>query len=126
MTFDLLRDEVEKMTLLSISIIDIAPYWTGGDPGKRAVAALVDQACRDIGFLIISGHGIPEEMIEETRELARTFFDLPLTEKMRVGQPAPNVSRGYTPLASEAVALSRGAAAAAGPTRVEKRPPEGP
>ena len=77
------------MTLLSIPIIDIAPYWTGGDPGKRAVAASVDQACRDIGFLIISGHGIPEEMIEETRELARTFFDLPLTEKMRVVSPRP-------------------------------------
>jgi isopenicillin N synthase-like dioxygenase len=102
------------MTLLSVPIIDIAPYWTGGDAGKRAAAAAVDRACRDIGFLIISGHGIPGEMVEETRVLARAFFDLPLAEKMRVGQPAPNVSRGCTPLASEAVARSRGAAATAG------------
>ena len=102
------------MTLLSVPIVDIAPYWTGGDASKRAVAAAVDRACRDIGFLIISGHGIPGEMVEETRVLARAFFDLPLAEKMRVGQPAPNVSRGYTPLASEAVARSRGAAATAG------------
>ena len=101
------------MTLLSVPIVDIAPYWTGGDAGKRAVAAAVDRACRDIGFLI-SGHGIPGEMVEETRVLARAFFDLPLAEKMRVGQPAPNVSRGYTPLASEAVARSRGAASTAG------------
>ena len=102
------------MTLLSVPIIDIAPYWTGGDAGKRAVAAAADRACRDIGFLIVSGHGIPREMVEETRVLARAFFDLPLAEKMRVGQPAPNVSRGYTPLASEAVARSRGAAATEG------------
>src|SRR5580700_7148787 len=63
------------MTLLSVPIIDIASYWTGGDTGKRAVAAAVDRACRDIGFLIISGHGIPGEMVEETRVLARAFFD---------------------------------------------------
>jgi len=63
------------MTLLSVPIVDIAPYWTGGDAGKRAVAAAVDRACRDIGFLIISGHGIPGEMVEETRVLARAFFD---------------------------------------------------
>jgi isopenicillin N synthase-like dioxygenase len=39
--------------------------------------------------------------------LARAFFDLPLAEKMRVGQPAPNVSRGYTPLASEVLSSAR-------------------
>jgi hypothetical protein len=58
--FHLLRER-SKMTLLSVPIVDIAPYWTGGDAGKRAVAAAVDRACRDIGFLIISGHGIPGE-----------------------------------------------------------------
>jgi isopenicillin N synthase-like dioxygenase len=77
------------MTLLSVPIVDIAPYWTGGDAGKRAVAAAVDRACRDIGFLIISGHGIPGEMVEETRVLARAFFDLPLAEKMRSDSPRP-------------------------------------
>src|SRR5271155_2854737 len=95
------------MTLLSVPIIDIAPYWTGGDAGKRAVAAAVDRACRDIGFLIISGHGIPGEMVEETRVLARAFFELPLAEKMRVGQPAPNVSRGYTARKRGGGALAR-------------------
>jgi isopenicillin N synthase-like dioxygenase len=45
---------------------------------------------------------------------ARAFFDLPLDEKLRVAQPASNVSRGYTPLESEAVGRSRGHATAAG------------
>jgi hypothetical protein len=30
------------MTLLSVPIIDIGPYWTGADAGKRAVAAAVE------------------------------------------------------------------------------------
>jgi hypothetical protein len=102
------------MTLLSVPVIDIAPYWTGGERGKREVAAAVDRACRDIGFLVISGHGVSPELVEETRDLTRAFFDLPLDEKLRVAQPASNVSRGYTPLESEAVARSRGQATAAG------------
>jgi len=102
------------MPQLSVPIIDIGPYWTGGDAGKRDVAAAVDRACRDIGFLVISGHGVAPEMVDETREIARSFFDLPIEEKLRVGQPAANVSRGYTRLGSEAVARSRGASAAVG------------
>jgi isopenicillin N synthase-like dioxygenase len=102
------------MTLLSVPIIDIGPYWTGGEAGKRQVAAAVDRACRDIGFLVISGHGVAPELIEKTSAAAREFFDLPVAEKMRVGQPARDVTRGYTPLESEAVARSRGAAAPAG------------
>ena len=31
------------MTLLSVPIIDIGPYWTGGD-AKRAVAAVIDRS----------------------------------------------------------------------------------
>ena len=100
------------MTLLSVPIIDIAPYRNGGDSDKRRIAAEVDRACRDIGFLVIAGHGVASSLVEETRTVARDFFDLPLAEKMRVLQPAPNVSRGYTPIESEAVARSRDPAGA--------------
>ncbi|HEX3954266.1 MAG TPA: 2-oxoglutarate and iron-dependent oxygenase domain-containing protein [Stellaceae bacterium] len=102
------------MTLLSIPIIDIGPYRTGDAAAKRLVAAAVDRACRDIGFLVISGHGIDPDLVEETRAAARNFFDLPLAEKMQVGQPARDVTRGYIPVGGEAVARSRGATAAAG------------
>jgi len=102
------------MTLLSVPVIDIAPYRTGGEAGKREVAAAIDRACRDIGFLVISGHGVAPELVEETREVTRAFFDVPLEEKLRVRHPARDVLRGYTPIESEAVARSRGEAAPAG------------
>jgi isopenicillin N synthase-like dioxygenase len=102
------------MTLLSVPIIDIAPYRTGDAADKLRVADAVDRACRDIGFLVISGHGIAAEQVEETRAVGRDFFDLPLDEKMRIVQPARDVTRGYTPVASEAVARSRGTAVEAG------------
>jgi isopenicillin N synthase-like dioxygenase len=102
------------MTLLSVPIIDIAPYRAGGEYGKRAVAAEIDRACRDIGFLVISGHDIATELVEEMRETARAFFDLPLNNKMRLRHPARDVLRGYTPIESEAVARSRGEVAPVG------------
>lgn len=96
------------MTLLQVPVIDISP-WLRGDPaGKRDVAALVDAACRDIGFLVISGHGIDPELLARVRHLSERFFDLPLEEKMRIARPARDVARGYIPMEGEAVAASRG------------------
>jgi isopenicillin N synthase-like dioxygenase len=98
------------MTLLSVPIIDIAPYRGGDAAGWTRLAKDVGRACRDIGFLVIAGHGVPFELVGETCAAAREFFDLPLSEKMQVAPPARDVTRGYTPIASEAVARSRGAA----------------
>jgi isopenicillin N synthase-like dioxygenase len=96
------------MTLMTVPIIDIAPCWSGSEASKRAVAHQIDAACRDIGFLIISGHGVPLDLIASVDEVSQAFFDLPLEEKMRVVRSAPDVTRGYIPIEGESVARSRG------------------
>jgi isopenicillin N synthase-like dioxygenase len=52
------------MTLMTVPIIDIAPYRTGAEVRKRAVAQKIDEACRDIGFLVIAGHGVSADLIQ--------------------------------------------------------------
>lgn len=96
------------MTLLTVPVIDIAAYRNGTEAAKRAVAQKIGEACRDIGFLIIAGHGVPPELVASVDDVSREFFDLPLEEKMRVVRPAPDVTRGYIPLEGESVARSRG------------------
>ena len=96
------------MTLLNVPIINIEPFLKGSDEEKHQVAADVDRACRDIGFLVISGHGIETPLIQKVDSLSRQFFDLPVEEKMKVVRPAKDVTRGYIPLEAEAVAASRG------------------
>lgn len=96
----------------NVPVIDIAPFLDGTD--KSGVARAVDRACRDIGFLVISGHGIATDLIEQTRAAGRAFFDLPLDEKMRVARPAPGVARGYVGLEGESVGRSRDPNATAG------------
>ena len=43
------------MTRLDIPIIDLAPYFEGGQDGKQKVAADMNRACEGIGFFIITG-----------------------------------------------------------------------
>jgi isopenicillin N synthase-like dioxygenase len=96
------------MTLAAVPVIDISP-WRGGDAAARcALAAEVDRTCREIGFMVISGHGVDPDLIAAVESLSRTFFDLPLEEKMRIVRPAPDVTRGYQPLKAEVLARSRG------------------
>ncbi len=40
---------------MSIPVIDIAGYLDGSD--KMGVAAKIGEACQDIGFFMIRGHG---------------------------------------------------------------------
>ncbi|ETW97855.1 MAG: 2OG-Fe(II) oxygenase [Candidatus Entotheonella factor] len=96
------------MTLMTIPIVDISPYWSNSEAGKQTVAHQIDEACREIGFLIIRGHNIPQALTESVDEVSRAFFDLPLPEKMQVVRPAPDVTRGYIPIEGESVARSRG------------------
>lgn len=94
------------MTLLHVPVIDLAPYRDGTPEGKARVAEQVGQACRDIGFLVIAGHGIPEELIARTRETSRAFFALPHGEKLKVDRPAPDQVRGYSAVGGEGLSFS--------------------
>lgn len=95
-----------------VPVIDLTPYRDGTD--KAGVARAVDRACRDIGFLVLAGHGVGANLIERTRVAGRAFFDLPLAEKQRVARPAPTVARGYIGLEEESVGRSRDPSATAG------------
>jgi isopenicillin N synthase-like dioxygenase len=102
------------MTLLDVPVLDISPFTAGGYDDKQAVARAVDRACRDIGFLVIGGHGVPSDLIQAMESASRRFFDLPLEAKRAVERPAPDVSRGYVGVAGESVGRSRDTTATAG------------
>lgn len=95
------------MKLLDVPIIDISPFTHDNAAEKLAVAQAVDQACRDIGFLVIQGHGVSQQLLQTVRHMSRDFFDLPLAEKRRVARPAKDVARGYIGLDEESLARSR-------------------
>jgi hypothetical protein len=55
------------MNMSAIPVIDVAPLMTGSPEQAKAVAAALGQACREVGFFYITGHGIPPELRFERR-----------------------------------------------------------
>lgn len=92
----------------SVPTIDITPFVQDGtDADKARVAAELDRACREVGFIQILGHGIPKPTIDGLTEAIDAFFALPLEEKKQYRTP-PGINRGYSPPKSESLALSLG------------------
>jgi isopenicillin N synthase-like dioxygenase len=50
-------------------------------PDSAGFADKVDAACRDIGFLIVTGHGVPPDLIRRMHAVTAKFFRLPEAEK---------------------------------------------
>ena len=96
------------MTYESVPVIDIAPFSTGGQAGKRAVAEEMRRACEEIGFFTIVGHGVAEELIKETRQLALDFFTRPMTVKRQIERPPSKISRGYSWVGDRGLSYSMG------------------
>ncbi|KAL7229138.1 hypothetical protein ACSBR2_007774 [Camellia fascicularis] len=57
------------------------------------------EACLDSGFFYVINHGISQEFMDEVFYQSKSFFDLPVSEKMKVLRNKQH--RGYTPLFDE-------------------------
>lgn len=93
------------MKMTSIPIIDLTGVRDSGEAMRR-VASEVDQACREIGFFLVKGHGVDSRLIEDTFAASDLFFQQPEAEKRKIIQPAKHIGRGYTPIAGETLALT--------------------
>ena len=87
----------------AVPVVDIGPFLDGS--ARERVAAEVAAACEDIGFLVVTGHGVPQALIDDLDSVSREFFDLPLDEKKQVAM-RPGDLRGYRPVAGTTSAAS--------------------
>jgi len=92
-----------------VPVIDLTPAREGSRDDRRRVAALIDEACVDIGFFAISGHGVPAAVCDDLREAAHAFFALPVETKRRASPADPTTPRGYHALAGETLAAANDA-----------------
>jgi len=88
--------------------IDLSDYATGSARQARELAMRVDEICRETGFLAITGHGVPGELIRRVWHTSQAFFDLPESKKLKVKSPVEGYPYGYFPLQAESLARSRG------------------
>lgn len=90
----------------TVPAIDIAPFLNGTD--KNTVAEAVARACEDIGFIVVSGHGVPQATMDTLFERGFAFFDEPFEVKNRWHPTGEAKQRGYHGMATRGLAATLG------------------
>jgi isopenicillin N synthase-like dioxygenase len=94
-----------------VPLIDLTAARAGGPADRRRIAALIDQACVEIGFFAVAGHGVPEAVCRDLRDTAHRFFALPLEVKRCASPADERTPRGYHALGGEALSAANDAVA---------------
>lgn len=80
----------------AIPVIDFGPFLAGAPDTLAPLAEELREACERVGFFYLAGHGIDQQLVDETFAAARRFHALPLKEKMKLELDQYNV--GYLPM----------------------------
>ncbi|OLT17054.1 oxidoreductase, partial [Pseudonocardia sp. CNS-139] len=92
--------------MTTVPLIDLTPWYAGDAAGRAAVVAAVDEALREIGFLLVTGHRIPQSTLDGLRAAGREFFSSPDAAKRPYA--AAVGARGWSPPGNESHAGASG------------------
>lgn len=86
--------ESRRLAFKEIPIIDLS-LLVSENRDNEAVEE-IGKACREVGFLYVKNHGIPEMLINDILAAGKEFFERPLAQKEQV--LLDTRIRGYLPL----------------------------
>lgn len=87
------------MSAAQVTVVDMR-RWV--DPSTRpAFVRELGEGLEHLGFVCVTGHGVPEPLLEAAYESAGKVFALPLGAKQRYESPGTGRQRGYTSLGVE-------------------------
>lgn len=94
--------EQKHKAFSEIPLIDITGLYSEDPNEQQKVADALGHAAEHVGFFYITGHQIPEQSINRLKAQAKTFFALPLEEKMQYYAGKFGIKhRGYVPSGEE-------------------------
>jgi isopenicillin N synthase-like dioxygenase len=106
--------------MFTVPTVDLTPYVDphGTADDRRRTAAALDDACRTVGFVQVTGHGVPDDVAAGLASALDDVFALPMAEKKALvvtppvspslRSPLEGTNRGYSPPRSESVSRSLG------------------
>jgi isopenicillin N synthase-like dioxygenase len=80
--------------MTDIPLLDWSRFTSGKD--KDGFVADLSRACRDTGFFLVTGHGIPQSLIDGTLAAADRLFALPPEEKSAYDIRKVGNNRGWS------------------------------
>lgn len=88
-----------------IPILDLGDYLAGKPGALETTAKELRHAAENVGFYFIKGHGVPQELIDDTFEASRRFHELPQAQKSALKANEHNI--GYMAYGSSVSQASR-------------------
>ncbi len=85
----------KSMTLEKIPTVDLNDYLQGDDATRRAFVKALGDSFSEIGFAIVSNHGVEASVIEGAYQAFKDFFALPDEVKRKYEKPELVGQRGY-------------------------------
>ena len=90
-----------KSPMTDIPIIDLSGLRSPDIAARRAVAAELGAACRQVGFFYVRNHSIPDTVAEGIFAAAHSLFALPDSAKNELSIKRSPHNRGYVGVAGE-------------------------
>ncbi|XP_077212372.1 jasmonate-induced oxygenase 2-like [Tasmannia lanceolata] len=90
-----IRDQtpVTSATSQAPPVVDLSTFATSGTP-RQSMLQLLSSACKEWGVFQLVNHGIPGELLASAMAVSRSFFDLPMEEKLKYAND-PVSYQGY-------------------------------
>ncbi|NJC27917.1 isopenicillin N synthase family dioxygenase [Neolewinella antarctica] len=88
-------------TTRAIPLVNLADYEHGSDAVRQAFVDQLADAFRGIGFVGVTGHGIPKQLIDDFYVAAKKFFAMDTDGKGKYEIPGAAGQRGYTAFGKE-------------------------
>ncbi len=89
--------------MTDIPTIDIGGLVSPDAAERRRVGHAIGSACRHTGFFVITGHGVPPALLQDTFAAAHEVFALPAQDKRALAIATHGHNRGYVGLGIEAL-----------------------
>jgi len=84
------------MAELALPVVDLRDARSEDPDARARFVATLGHALATWGFVAVTGHGVPEALLDETYAAAAAFFDQPGPAKARWEFPDTGRQRGYT------------------------------
>jgi len=91
----------------TLPLIDVARLASSDPAERHATGRIIRAACLEHGFFHVTGHGIPQGLIDAAPAQTRALFDLAEAAKRAVDKSTSSCNHGYEGLGAPAALPAR-------------------